>query len=425
MDKLKALNTNTFRYKPLDGYMREYFQKTHIDYSYMLSGNSVSADLYKVNVELSSVSEGAGASLEPIGKDSPYIFDKIEKIPIYNCTPVDISLGWNEDSGYSAEMRLECIVPPSNLAIEISDYIKLLYSDFQNLWKVTDASPSNFEEIYYTKLTLMPTMYKSEDIEFQVKKRYSYVFESGAVLDKLRNDNLNEILDKFNLYYKDFISYYYSKQQLIMDKDTLKNMPSKYFKMLDVPAHILVANYFFKRYLSNSIITYSIDHKYPINKTLKCMTDEEAYEMIDKDEYKILYNFIRELEKSAKPSDALNNSINNFDYIRLTKLKDEPIDAFEKFENPYVNKLNFDKDYYKMVYDTLVMLENEDNPEVITNDIKLLSNLKKLISSANKSLFNESDVKHNLLKALFLLFIFKGISFKNINYTTKELEYGE
>lgn len=417
MDKIKTLSSSTFRYKPLDSFMREYFQKTHVDYNYFLSGNSVSADLYKVNTELTTVSEGAHATVNPVGKNSSYIFDKIEKIPIFNCTQVDISLGWSEDTGYSGEMRLECIVPPSILAIEVDDYLRLLYSDFENLWKVIDASPSGFEEIYYTKLTLVPTMYKSEDIEFQVKKRYSYVYESGAVIDKLRNQNLNEIIESMNIYYKTFMSYFYLSHQLIMDKETLDSMPSKYFKLIDMSSLSILVNYFFKKYIATSLISYSIDSKYPIDKVLRFESEEDVFEYIEKDEYKIMYKFIKMIEEHNKPGASLRGAVEWLDMSKKERLADDPVKAFKQFEDPRNDVI--DRKYYDLAIETLDILEIED-ANTSNSDVKFLSNLKKLIKNVKMS-----DLDKSLIKSLYLFFIFRSISFKNITFDSKTIEYGE
>ena len=71
MKNTETLTSSTFRYRPLDGYLSEYFQKTHISYNYSLAGNSITSHLYKLDLEQSSVSEGAKTKMETIGPESP------------------------------------------------------------------------------------------------------------------------------------------------------------------------------------------------------------------------------------------------------------------------------------------------------------------------------------------------------------------
>ena len=423
MKNTETLTSSTFRYKPLDGYMSEYFQKTHISYNYSLAGNSITSHLYKLDLEQSSVSEGAGTKMETIGPESPYVFSKIENVPIFNVTTVDVPTGWSDENGYTSELRMECIVQPSNLAIDVDDYLVLDYSTYQNLWRVVEAIPSTFEEVYYTKLTLMPTPYSKENIEFQVRKRYNYIFESGFILDSLTNNTINDLLLKLNNYYQSFMSEYYAKQGIFIRKDLLESLPSKFFSFSDLPDDVIVYNYFFKKYITPSFITIYIDHKENIDTFMKYKNIAEAFGSLFDDEVKFVYILCKELEKAKKFSEAMDNSLKFIANFRKNKIDNDIIDLFNKFETPYENFFDMSLDFYKLISSTSKLIEEA---EVVvseynnTNYIKIFSNLKKMI----KELVTNSESKDIFLKSLLVFIMFKSLTLKNITFTLKSIEYG-
>lgn len=422
MNNTKTLSTDTFRFKPIKDYQSEYFNKTHVNYNYSLNGSFISATLYKLDVKNSSVSDGAETKLEMIGKNSPYRYNEIVGIPLFNVNQVDIQLGWSEENGYTSEINLECVVPPSELCIDIDDYILLDYSSYSGLWRVVEAHPDTFEEIYYNRIILKPTRYSRENISFQVLGRYSYMFESGAVLDKGVNDTLNDILKLLSNLYSEFLPQFYAKQGIVIDLSLLDSFPSKFFKFEDLPIDSHVFSYFFKKFIATSLITIHINHHEKVEKFFKFKSLEDAMICLYSNSAKFLYKFMHELENNKNYIEALNNTIIYIEEMRL-KLTKENIDiAMLTLLEPYKSFIELDWDFFRTFLDTSKMMVEVEHISKVekTKTLKIFSNLKKLIKKARESNDNET-----ILKYLLLFSLFKAIPFKNINFGVSSMTYCE
>lgn len=421
MQDLKTMNSSSFRFKPIDGYLSEYFNKTHVNYLYNLSGNNINATLYKVDVSKSTVSEGAGNKVQTIGPESPYRFLMIEAVPIFNVSRLDIPVGWNEDQGYTTEMRLECIVQPSVVAVDVDDYLSLDYSSYKNLWRVIEAQPDCFEEVYYTKLTLAPTQYSAENISYQVRKRMAYVFESGAVIDKTVNDNLNDILLQMSEYYKRFLAEFYAKQGIFIRREILNTLSSKYFKFKELPSDVVMYNYFFKRFLDTAPITVYINQKERLSIFFKYTDEEKFLKDLYDDEAKFLFKFMLNLEDGLTASKALNDAVLYFTDLHNKVIESGDIKEIDKFSDPLHNFFNFEFKFYTLLSNTFELVESIDNivDPNSKNTVKLLNNFKKIVKNLNTT--NSTDT---LLKTLLSLFLFKSIPFKRISYGVSKMEYG-
>lgn len=422
MNNTKTLSTDTFRFKPIKDYQSEYFNKTHVNYNYSLNGSFISATLYKLDVKNSSVSDGAETKLEMIGKNSPYRYNEIVGIPLFNVNQVDIQLGWSEENGYTSEINLECVVPPSELCIDIDDYILLDYSSYSGLWRVVEAHPDTFEEIYYNRIILKPTRYSRENISFQVLGRYSYMFESGAVLDKGVNDTLNDILKLLSNLYSEFLPQFYAKQGIVIDLSLLDSFPSKFFKFEDLPIDSHVFSYFFKKFIATSLITIHINHHEKVEKFFKFKSLEDAMICLYSNSAKFLYKFMHELENNKNYIEALNNTIIYIEEMRL-KLTEKNIDiAMLTLLEPYKSFIELDWDFFRTFLDTSKMMVEVEHISKVekTKTLKIFSNLKKLIKKARESNDNET-----ILKYLLLFSLFKAIPFKNINFGVSSMTYCE
>lgn len=420
MEKTKTMNYQSFTFKPLDGYMQEYFNKTHSNYIYHLSGNSINANLFKIDLTNSSVSNGSNSVLEKIGEESPYRYIKIENVPIFNVSSIEIPVGWSEDSGYTTDLRLECVAQPSVIGIEVDDYLSLTYSSNKNLWRVIEAHPDCFEEIYYTKLTLVPTQYTEENINFQVRRRMSYVFESCSVIDKNTNDTLNSILSMLKEHYRTFLAEYYINQGIFIKADSLKSLSSKFFKFKELSDDVLVFNYFFKKYLSTAPITVHIDQKELLCRFLNYSDPDEYILKLKDDEAKFLFRFMIYLDEFKSVSSALSNTLLYLKSLKNELSLSEPKKSFEVFSNPYEDI--FDVNFYSLVVETAKYIENIENvidPDE-KNSIKIFNNLKKIL----KNISNKSE-KDSFLKSLITLLLFKSVPFKNISYGVRSMDYGE
>lgn len=422
MNNTKTLSTDTFRFKPIKDYQSEYFNKTHINYNYSLNGSFITATMYKLDIEKSSVSEGAETKLETIGKNSPYRYNEIVGVPLFNVSQVDVQLGWTEENGYTSELRLECVVPPSELCIDIDDYFLLDYSSFSGLWRVVEAHPDTFEEIYYNRIILAPTRYSRENISFQVLGRYSYMFETGAVLDKGVNDTLNDILKLLSNLYSEFLPQFYAKQGIVIDVSYLDSLPSKFFKFSDLPIDCHVFSYFFKKFIATSLITIHINQHEKVEKFFKFKSLEDAMITLNSNSAKFLYKFMQELENNKNYIESLNNTILYIEELRL-KLTEENIElAMLAFLEPYKSFIELDWDFFRNFLDTAKMMVEIDHIAKVekSKTLKVFANLKKLINKARESNDNET-----ILKNLLLFSLFKAIPFKNIEFGVSSMSYCE
>lgn len=422
MNKMKTLSTDTFRFKPITDFQSEYFNKTHIEYNYSLNGSFMPSTLYKLNIDKSTVSEGAETKLETLGKESPYRYDEITNVPIFNMNPTDIQVNWSEDNGYTSEIRLECVVPPSELCIDVDDYILLDYSSYKNLWRVIEANPDSFEEAYYNRIVLAPTRYSRENISFQVISRYSYMFESGAIIDRSVNDTMNDILKLLSNLYSEFLPQFYAKQGVIIDVSYIDSLPSKFFKFDELPLDCYVFSYFFKKFIATSLITIHIKQHEKLEKYFKFKNIDDALIALNSNSAKFLYKFMHELENNKDYIQSLNNTILYIEELRL-KLTSENIDlAMETFLEPFKNILELDVDFFRLFLETAKIIVNNDNTLKIETktSVKVFSNLKKLIKQTRESTDNET-----ILKYLLLFSLFKAIPFKQITFGISSLTYCE
>lgn len=421
MTNLKTMSTDTFRYKPINGFFSEYFNKTHVDYNYNLSGNSISAIIYKVDLDNSTISEGSETALQRIGPESPYRYLRISNVPLFNFQQVELTTEWSEDHGYMTETRLECVSNPTVVSIEVDDYVMLEYSSYKNLYRVISSSPDTFEQINYNRLSLLATQYTSENIDFQVSKRFSYVFETASVIDESTNKILNDILSQVNNFYKVFLSEYYTPHGLIIQPEVLKTL-DKYFKFNDLDNNTKIYSYFFKKYITQSLITSKIN----VSDTLKMYFNknkiDELIQDISEDEAKFLCYFISELETGKNIFEAIENSLNTISSERKKLLKTKPKTAIDSFSSPYQDFFEVYSDFYKLyketakiIIDTSILVDINNK-----NNIKFLSNIKKL----NKMLVEDRS-NHKVLMSILFLFIIKSIPFKYIEFTKRNMEYGE
>lgn len=423
MKDIQTLSTNSFRYKPIDGYLSEYYNKVNVNYNYSLAGNSISTTVYKIADKDTTYSEGSGTVKQLIGPESPIRFERIEAFPVFNVSQVDIPLEWTEESGYVSEPRLECIVSPSNMSLDIDDYIVLEYSSFQKLWRVIEANPSAFEEVRYTKVTLVPTPYTKENIEFQVIKRYKYIYETAAAIDKIANDNLNTLLSKVNNYYSTtFLTEFYAEQGIIIRYEELNSYRTKYFKFKQVSNDVKLYSYFFKRFISTTLISSHIQHKELVDRFFKISNPDDGVKLFREDEAKFLYLFIKEIEKAIPFGTALKNTFKLMKKLREKNLLSDPELVVWQFSSPYTDFFDFDKGYYTLLSDTALLIEKTDI--LVDNSskdvVKIFSNLNKLLKS-----ILSPDTNDNLLKALLYFSLIKAIPFKSIDFGIRKLEYGE
>lgn len=420
MEKTKTMNYNTFTFKPLDGYMQEYFNKTHSNYIYHLSGNNINANLYKIDVNNSSVSDGSYSVYEPIGEESPFRFIKIDNVPLFNVSSLEIPIGWSEDNGYTSELRIECVAQPSAISIEVGDYLSLTYSSNRRLWRVIEAHPDCFEEIYYTKLSLIQTQYTEENINFQVRKRMSYVFESCAIIDKNTNDVLNSILSMLKEHYRSFLAEYYAHQGIFIKKEELNDLSSKFFKFKELSDDVLVNNYFFKKYVSTSPVTVYVNQKELMSKFLNYSNPDDFILKLKSDESKFLFKFMTYLEEFNTLSKSLSKTILFIKDLKNNISENDPQKLFSIFSNPYEDIFNME--FYSLVINTSEYIENIDNiidPDN-KNSIKIFNNLKKIL----KMISNKNE-KDSFLKSVVTFLLFKSIPFKNIEFGVRDMEYGE
>ena len=266
----------------------------------------------------------------------------------------------------------------------------------------------------------MPTQYTEENINFQVRKRMSYVFESFSVIDKNTNDTLNSILSMLKEHYRTFLSEYYAQQGIFIKRDVLNSLSSKYFKFKELPDDVLVFNYFFKKYLSTAPITVYVDQKELLNRFLNYTNPDEYILKLKDDEAKFLFKFMTYLDEFKTISSALSNTLLYLKSLKTDMSISEPKRVFEVFSSPYEDIFNMD--FYSLVIETAKYIENIANvidPDE-KNSIKVFNNLKKII----KMISNKSE-KDSFLKSLITLMLFKSVPFKNISYGVRDMEYGE
>lgn len=421
MKDLKIMNSDTFRYKPLNGFLSEYFNKTHVNYNYNLSGNSISSIVYKIDLENSTVSEGSETVLQKVGPESPYRYLRISNVPIFNVQQVELTTEWSEDHGYMTETRIECIANPNIVSIEVDDYIILEYSSYKNLYRVISASPDTFEQINYNKLTLLATQYTNENIDYQVSKRFSYVFETASVIDESTNNILNDLLSQINNFYKIFLAEFYAPHGIIIERSLLLKL-DKYFKFDDLNNNIKIYSYFFKKYISQSLITSKINVSDTLSIYFKKNNIEEVISDISEDEAKFLVYFIDSLESGNNIYDTVVNALKIISEERKNLLKTNPKYAIDSFSSPYQDFFDVYQEFYtiyketaKIIIDTSILIDVNNK-----NNIKFLSNLKKMtnILTSDKS-------SHKILTSILFLFIVKSIPFKRIDFNKRNMEYGE
>lgn len=423
MKDTKTLNNNSFTFVPLDGFISEYFNKTRVNYKYNLSGNNISCVLYKVDESKSTISEGATTLVNTIGKESPYRFMKITNVPLFNITTIDPTLNWTEDNGFGAEMRIECIAQPSNLAIQVNDYISLSDLSYRNLWRVVEAQPDSPEDIYYTKLVLVPTQYTEENISFQVTKRMSYLFESSAIIDENMNNNLNSTLTQLDKFYRLFSSKFYTTHGFFIYPGLLKSIEddisSRYFSFELIPLEINVLNYFFKRFIEYSIITPYIQHDIILRMLFPFKDDDELVKHIFRNDIKVLYYFIDQLDNQQYNSTALANALVKVEDLRLDYSQNKYDELVKYFDN--TTEVIVDKDFYNILQDTFKLIEKTEitiDPNA-KNVTKIIANINKLINNVS---VDQSD--NNLVKSIFLFYLMRSIPFKSITFGQKKVTFG-
>ena len=179
---------------------------------YIFSDRSPSKVIYyNQNVEKSTLDPASGLYGEHVGKDSPFLFNKINDFIIYGIERISVEYDVGDFGTEANEISGEGIILPNTITPRPGDFFYIPYVKENVLFKVNKVSTdtldtgANFYKIEYA-LELTDAI---ENIEKQVIKTFDFIIDNiGTDFKAILSSTDNELVKKLSSLVEELIIYF-------------------------------------------------------------------------------------------------------------------------------------------------------------------------------------------------------------------------
>ena len=201
--------------------IKAFVKQTTGRYQVLFSSNPPTfVTYYSLSVTDGSVDPSLRGADEIIGKDSPLVYARIDNLPIYSLSQLDLNRDFDDVVGSATgEISGEAYTLPSSIEPRENDYFVLEHTEARHLFRVVSVNVDRIEGIAYHKLSFIldEGMETESRLNDQLTKDGEYEFdmdgvgvdEAPAIIQKvgkrLRNE-LAAVLDNLKKWY--ITSYY-------------------------------------------------------------------------------------------------------------------------------------------------------------------------------------------------------------------------
>lgn len=314
-----------YTYKPIFAYTDEYLRKVNDQYRFLLSGNALRIDIFKVIDNESTVQENSGMIYDEIGKESPIRFMQIKNCVIYNTSTVSIPMEWSSTDGYITKTQIDGVIPTLPFKIGVKDYISFDYSNYKGLFRIENFEESNYEGLEHKKVTLSSTQYLYEDIIQQTRNINIFDYSNFKIIDININNLKSNIGNIVSERYLSFINKNYSKYRGLISNSK-------------------IYSYLFKRFLNTNIISININYKETDFELIKKIYYDDTIALKDVN-LEVIYNLLKNNQIEDLKNNANINPIfkNLITHISLNK-NIESISYYEEIFKYFIYiNVDFDK----------------------------------------------------------------------------------
>jgi hypothetical protein len=360
-------------------------------YKVMLQEKPANLIWFNKNIHYSTLDEGSGLEYEPIGKDSPTRFNRINNLLAYGLEKIQVQLEVGDFGVAGSEISGELVLLPDTITPYVGDFFIIPYIEEEYLFEITDVqydtlnNDSNYYKVAYKlsgqdhKLpqlmkqvvddykviidnvgTNMKTVIKSttynliENTEtklLKLKKYYKAMYYNSKVQTFIFYDKLHD-LRIYDPYLIEFISkngiltgddeYLYICQQISLDPSFIMEYDTSFMNCMENKD-------------INNILTYKMDYVTQLIRDITSIFDSR-YE----DYYRVVYSFPQELANyglmkyidTELVRSIMNNTLyddNAKKYLNIIIMYMNSIElSFEDVQ--FIDKICFDKDDVHLFY---------------------------------------------------------------------------
>ena len=171
MISLRILQNNTLLQRQSENYIKGELSNVAM----VIQSGTVLVDYYSIDADSSTTVTGTNNVDNFIGKDSPVVYDKIEKLPIGGIDNLLATVEYSDDLGHDVDFSSQGIIFPNTITPKPGDFFRVYGGQIQCLFVVTNFSQvavrSNpFIEINFRLYTQSKELF--QQLEKQVRDTY-------------------------------------------------------------------------------------------------------------------------------------------------------------------------------------------------------------------------------------------------------------
>jgi hypothetical protein len=245
----KFINTN--RQDMIDRATNSLIDRLDNKYKVMLQEKGTNLIWFNKNIHSSTLDEASGLEYEPIGKNSPTRFNKVNNLLAYGLEKIAIQLEAGDYGVAASEISGELVLLPDTIIPYIGDYFMIPYIKEQYLFIITDVqfdTLANDSNYYKATYKLSDQDHKLPTLMDQVDDSYNIIIDNiGTNLKTIIKSDTYDLIDSEALYINLYECY---ASHLETHIDYLRGL-----KILDIGCGTGIHTQLISSYAKESIVT--------------------------------------------------------------------------------------------------------------------------------------------------------------------------
>jgi hypothetical protein len=196
--------------------VENYVERTSSEYSRYLESTPTFVTYYQRNSLGSTYDKGLENVEKDIGRDSPNVFNRIEKFPLYGIEQLTMNLN-KDDHGMNSEYDGEGVILPNSVRPYPEDFFTIDYVGEVYLFKVTNVNSDAIKQkpYYRVDFSFFKKLKDPRDIDEQIDDDYVFVFDNIGTENRpvIKKDDFLTIdyIDRiYEVLYKHFTKYFFN-----------------------------------------------------------------------------------------------------------------------------------------------------------------------------------------------------------------------
>jgi len=150
----------------------QYLENTYSAQSKRLQGTPIYVTYYNKNLTSSQQDVTLETPKELLGFESPLLYNKVERFPLYLVNQIDPNLDLDETFGLNTEGTGEGVILPNLIKPYVDDFIKIEYMEEDYLFQVTKVDPDKLNGQKFYKIEYKLSHHTESQVTEQIDTEY-------------------------------------------------------------------------------------------------------------------------------------------------------------------------------------------------------------------------------------------------------------